>query len=241
MKKRNKIKLLLVICVILVLSNIFIAFKSGLVEKSVDKLMRRNNVSTTYPEYERRKSVFKSMPTQKTDVLFLGDSLIAGYEWNERLQNIDVANRGISGDTIIGVRGRLDSLMTLEPKIIVLMVGINDLNKSNDPNQVFNNYSNLIDDLQEKFPRSIIKLNCILNVNPDKLTGYNLNNDDINEINNMMLKKFSKSYDVIDLRTMLNDEDKNLNDKYTYDGLHLTGEAYEIWLEKLNLSQVSGG
>ena len=51
---------------------------------------------------------FRDYPDSKKDIIFLGNSITAGVDWNELLQNTNVRNRGISGDITFGLLERLD-------------------------------------------------------------------------------------------------------------------------------------
>jgi len=84
------------------------------------------------------------MPLDASDepplVLFLGDSLAAGYGLGEELAfprrveealgemglAVRVVNAGVSGDTTAGGLARLDWLLRLEPAVVVVELGGND-------------------------------------------------------------------------------------------------------------------
>jgi len=55
--------------------------------------------STYRPDgYDLRLAQFSMFPHSKKDIIFLGNSITAGVEWQELLGNPHVRNRGISGD-----------------------------------------------------------------------------------------------------------------------------------------------
>lgn len=74
--------------------------------------------------------LFSSCPTtddnHKVNVVMIGDSITYQADWNSLLKNVKVANLGISGDTTAGVLNRLGIVYILEPKIMFIMIGIND-------------------------------------------------------------------------------------------------------------------
>ena len=45
----------------------------------------------------QRRSLFEKLPVTSKDIVFLGNSITDGGEWNELLANPRVKNRGISG------------------------------------------------------------------------------------------------------------------------------------------------
>jgi len=65
--------------------------------------------------------------SHRADVVLLGDSIIDLME--PEYLPIPFANRGISGDTTSGVLARLPDILAGNPKTIILLVGINDLQK----------------------------------------------------------------------------------------------------------------
>ncbi|MGJ1271751.1 GDSL-type esterase/lipase family protein [Sphingobacterium multivorum] len=72
-------------------------------------------------------AMFNGMPMETESVVFLGNSITFWGNWTERLQNMTVKNRGIAGDNTYGVLERLDGILVHKPKLIFLMIGVNDL------------------------------------------------------------------------------------------------------------------
>ena len=56
----------------------------------------------------QRRSLFEKLPVTSKDIVFLGNSITDGGEWNELLANPRVKNRGISGDRSSWMLDRLD-------------------------------------------------------------------------------------------------------------------------------------
>jgi lysophospholipase L1-like esterase len=73
-----------------------------------------------------RRSQFELLPPPPGSVLFLGDSITEGGLWNEWFPYVVAINRGIGGDTVIGVADRLDTALG-SPAVISLLIGTNDL------------------------------------------------------------------------------------------------------------------
>jgi lysophospholipase L1-like esterase len=60
-------------------------------------------------------------------------------EWAELLElgpDVRVANRGIAGDTTDDVLARLSSVTRLEPRVVALLIGVNDLLQGEDVSHV---------------------------------------------------------------------------------------------------------
>ena len=67
-------------------------------------------------------------------VIFLGNSITeGGNDWGNRLDISEAVNRGIGGDTTLGIIGRIGEIKYFKPKAVFLLIGINDL-WNNDPN-----------------------------------------------------------------------------------------------------------
>ena len=49
--------------------------------------------------YMQRVSLFNKLPITPKDIVFIGNSITNGAEWNELFPRKRVKNRGISGDT----------------------------------------------------------------------------------------------------------------------------------------------
>ena len=79
----------------------------------------------------QRRSLFEVLPIHSGDIVFLGNSITDGGEWNELLANPRVKNRGISGDRSGWLLDRLDPIVGGHPKKLFLMIGVNDLLNQN--------------------------------------------------------------------------------------------------------------
>lgn len=91
---------------------------------------------------ERRAGWAKHVQQDREAVVFLGDSITQG--WGEDMggsfAGMKVANRGISGDTTRGVLIRLDDdVIALKPRVVVLLIGTNDLEEQADPEVIAGN------------------------------------------------------------------------------------------------------
>ncbi|HEY4155590.1 MAG TPA: sialate O-acetylesterase, partial [Puia sp.] len=60
--------------------------------------------------YKQRLALFESYPNSTQDIIFLGNSITYGTDWNELLQMPRARNRGISGDISFGVLQRLEEI-----------------------------------------------------------------------------------------------------------------------------------
>ncbi len=83
-------------------------------------------------------------------VVFLGDSITQGWSTLKRdFPALQVANRGIGGDTTRGVLYRLDpDVLSLKPAAVVLLIGTNDIGLGADPEDVAANIREIVAELR---------------------------------------------------------------------------------------------
>lgn len=186
------------------------------------------------PFYHDRVSIFENSPMTEESIVFLGDSLTDANEWAEQLNLSHVLNRGISGDTTQGVLNRLDSLGN--PQKIFILIGVNDLiNLNSDEATILKNYRSILDKVKSNYPESTVYLQSVLPINTELFV---VPQQDINQkilSLNKNLERLSLEMNVqyVDLFSVMQDNEKNLNQKLTNDGLHLNAEGYERWLQTI--------
>lgn len=184
-------------------------------------------------EYFMLKDQYAKLPSDSTDILLLGNSLTYGGAWSEWLSPHKVANRGIPGDGIEGVQERMADYIPLQPKLIIVMIGINDL--AYHPKEwLLTKYPIFLKQLQRDFSSTKIVLQSILPVNNNVLnTG--LSNIDIDAVNAELVKLCSEAeIEYLALaKGFKNDQGQLLKD-WTADGLHLNGKGYQHWADQLN-------
>jgi lysophospholipase L1-like esterase len=112
------------------------------------------------PTQNMRLSQFETLGGPEVDVVFLGDSLMDNGEWNEWFPQLKVANRGISGDTIGGVRRRVGSAIRVQ-RYVCIEVGTNDLSLGRRPSAIANDIAGLVADIHAVAPTSRIILNSV--------------------------------------------------------------------------------
>ncbi|BAZ70498.1 MAG: G-D-S-L family lipolytic protein [Pelatocladus maniniholoensis HA4357-MV3] len=192
---------------------------------------KKTSYLNTYPPYYWHKiNQFTKLPQSESDIIMLGDSITDEGEWIELLSNINVKNRGISGDTIERILYRLETILSTKPKQIFLMIGINDLiNAHKSVAQTLDSYEEILREFREKIPNTKIFLQSILPVN-NTIYLYWQDNNNILKLNLGLRELATKyNYEYIDLFSHLLDSEQQLDARYTKDGVHLNGEAYLVW------------
>lgn len=167
----------------------------------------------------------------KADIVFLGDSLVYYGDFASVFPDKVVCNLGLRGDTIKGMRDRIEQVKTLDPKTIYLMAGINDVAKYNQ-GEFEGEYDSLIQQLMTQIPQASLIIQSLLPVNNIQYT-ISCNNDQIISLNDI-IEKLSRKYKIeyVDLFSIYQ-QDILLPPEITVDGMHLKAEAYERWYKAL--------
>ena len=182
------------------------------------------------PYYLHKKSQYEKLPISRSDIVFLGDSLTDEGEWIELLENPNIKNRGISGDTTNRILERLDTIVNGKPDKIFLMVGINDfIGESRSSDYILGKYKEILSIIRTQSPKTKVIVQSVLPVNNDILRYWYSNQNIINF--NSKLEKLAQefNYQYVNVFARLSDSRNKLDAKYTNDGLHLNGEAYLVW------------
>ena len=184
--------------------------------------------------YDRLVSLFEILPIGSDDIVFLGNSITDGGEFQELLNNSHVKNRGISSDVIGGVEKRLEQVMSGKPAKVFLLIGINDVSHNLTVNQLASRYEKLVKKMRELSPDTKIYLQSVMPINNDFKRYKNLIGKEQTIKNfNREIEKIAKENGCtyINLTGALSDNKTGkLKREYTNDGLHLTGAGYKAWI-----------
>ncbi len=203
---------------------------------------------TTYlknPVYRFETSMYKLNKLSNPEIVMFGDSHIQSARWNELLGIYKVINRGIAGDVTEGMKNRLDEIIKLKPKIVIIEAGINDVYNWVNTEIILHNFNYIIHKLTERNIRVVItsifysgklwgkewieknmpKLNVVEN---------NRGRNKVVKTINTRLKKICRDYGAIfvDVNGKLS-QNGFLKDVYTRDQLHLNAKGYKIWSDEL--------
>lgn len=174
---------------------------------------------------------------KKNQIVIAGDSITEIFNmdfFNDYMieNGVHIYNRGISGDTSDRFLERIEeTVLSIEPSVLFMLIGTNDLTLINDVDYVYNNIISSVEKALVVCDKLIIQ--SVLPVD----SKNHKKNKNIIELNSK-LKSFCNSSNVIYLDTysLLLDENGGFNNKYTYDGLHPNAKGFEIMArEILNL------
>jgi hypothetical protein len=172
------------------------------------------NVHSTYARRERLKQMAIS-----AEVVMLGDSHTSLMDWHELVPGVSIVNRGIAGDTVVGMLDRLDLIVAAKPKKVAVQAGINDIFAGRDVNEIATNYKKIITILSEA-GSSVFVQSTLLTAD----AKLNAKVDELNIRLVALCRELNCKY--VDLNSRIA-PDGILKD--TPDGVHLGLSAYRIW------------
>ena len=222
----NKRKL----AVIIAFSVVFLAAVSVLTAvliKNANDKKKAEEMIAFFQNYYNEKLVSYEAENEKysdyeVDVAFLGDSLTDGYDLEKFYPDLVVANRGIGGDTTVGLEDRLDvSVYDLKPKVAVILIGANNMQTMLD------NYEDILAGMKGNLPNTEVIILSLTSMSGD----WGKNNQ-LAAYNNVSLKLLCEkySYAFVDLYSALFDiKTGGIRAEYTTDGGHLTDAGYEVF------------
>ncbi len=197
---------------------------------TIDWLRERSH--STY--YFQKKTQFDLLPDTPNEIIMLGNSITDIGLWEEWFPNVNIKNRGISGDVTDGVLYRLNEITSSKPKKIFIMIGVNDLALGMSPDEILVNYKEILGRIKKESPKTDVFIQSTLPVN-ESIKDFWRHSDKgplIKELNSkleVLAKKEKVKY--VDLYSSFIDENGQMNLKFTNDGLHINGEGYKLWCE----------
>ena len=184
--------------------------------------------------FEARSDLFERLGVPDNSLVFLGDSLTERADWNELLGRHDAVNRGIGGDTVPGLLSRLAPVLRARPKTIVLLIGINDLDRGAKPEAVAADLETLLARLRAELPQTVLIVQSVLPMR-DVGRGVSVAQASVSELNGLLVEACRQHQArYLDLQPALVDREGALDAAVTKDGIHLNGEGYLRWAALLS-------
>ncbi len=177
--------------------------------------------------YRLRMDLFAATPLAAGDIVFLGDSITEGAEWNELFPGLPVRDRGISGDTTAGVLARLGMVTASRPAAVFLLVGTNELASAPDPAPGLARQREIIARIRRESPDTRVFVQSLL----PRAAAYRERIESYNDALRGICREAGVVF--IDLYPAFLASDGSLRDELTFDELHLNGAGYRRWQELL--------
>ena len=183
------------------------------------------------------------------DAVFIGDSRTEGFIISNSLSNVTALTaKGLMVDTVftrpvVNVNGKkvtiANALSSVNFNKVYIMLGVNELGWAYS-DLFIEKYSEIIDYVRSINPNAQIYVQSILPVSYEKSSRDKIyNNNNINKYNEL-IKKMTKDKQVyyLDVYEAVSDDDGNLPQEASPDGVHLKKEYCQIWYEYLKTHTV---
>lgn len=195
---------------------------------------------TKQPSYWQTKYdefVVENRSAKMGQIVFLGDSITDFCPLENYYSDLSLKtyNRGIGGDTTLGILKRLDvSLFDIRPSKIVLMIGINDINSGRTVDEIAESYSNILNQIKTRLPETQVYCMSVLPMSDKLLEVVSI---DLTERNNQVILLNEKinelanglGYSYLNLFSLVSTSENLLKNELTDDGIHLNNNGFTIW------------
>jgi lysophospholipase L1-like esterase len=175
---------------------------------------------------------------QPGGIVFVGDSITQEFQIHEYFSAPKLYNRGIGGDTTVGLLTRLESsIFALKPNTLILQIGTNDFSVLRlEPPETIANMTQVIQTIQHTLPNLKVILVSVYPLHEPTLNFGQpkesfRSNARIRMINEGIKKIPGVKY--INLFDLLLDHQGQLNMALSRDGLHLNAKGYRIVADAL--------
>ncbi|MCW4446561.1 SGNH/GDSL hydrolase family protein [Vibrio splendidus] len=161
------------------------------------------------------------------DLVMFGDSITEWAPWADIFRDVSMVNRGLAGDTTLGMLRRIDTTLNVKPKLVCFMAGINDLAQGYDVEHIYQNYIDMLKVWQENDIRILVQSTLYVG---SKLQGLN----PLVELLNSKISEYCSLQGIafLDVNSILS-PNQLLSNEYSCDDLHLNAKAYQVWAEVL--------
>jgi lysophospholipase L1-like esterase len=224
--RRRILNALLVLSVLLNGAMITYLARSGGLRRIFLKLDLAELPKTRLEFQKELEARYRKFPNTAAEVDFVGDSLVGDGPWAEFFSEIH--NRGIGGDTVSGVLGRIDEVIEAKPRRVFLLIGTNDLAASVPDAQFLRQYRTLLERIRKESPDTAITVIGVLPVNMTFPIQPTFDNARVVETNRRLKELVAEFPGVrfLDLTPFLTDAGGSLRREFSTDGMHMNVDGY---------------
>ena len=203
------------------------------------------SIPTTYAKKSKKMQFINMVRTRNigAKIVFLGDSITDLWEFHPKYQNgskiwkkyyvpMNVENFAISGDKTENILWQLtdgNMLHDMKPQLFVMMIGVNNVMRHDNPNSIAEGIQNILKVLQKSYPKAKILL---LNILPSCMEWdkQKVIYTDSRKVNSL-IKSFADNKKIFYLDTSKEflDNGGKVDSSNFYDGLHLTEKGFKTW------------
>ena len=202
--------------------------------------VKRLNGGKPSPAFLKKHEEFiREAAAVNPDVVFLGDSLTTGWLeagkaiWGKHVSVYKPLNLGVNGDRTEHVLWRLSNgeIDKIKPKVIVLMIGTNNLYMYS-VDEISEGVAAILNELNDRLPESKVLLLGIL---PRAKSPEAKVRAKIREINEQLAKMADgKDIHFLDFGAELLEPDGSISEEIMPDFMHLSESGYNIWFDEMS-------
>ena len=161
------------------------------------------------------------------DIIFIGDSLIEWFDWDQRFPAHRAQNLGISGETVEMLLDRLCNVVEKHHKadMVFLMTGIN--NVAMEDTDLITTYKSVVKYLGEGYPAAELHLTSLLPTLLPWVEDKTITS--LNALITEIARDSGAHYD--DIYSLF--KKKGVRDTLSEDGIHISATGYKVWADAL--------
>ena len=206
---------------------------------SIAEAAPKRDADSSHRSYSARHELLcKEVAARKPELVFLGDSITARLPaelLRKRYGKYRPVNLGIGGDWVQNVlwRVRNGTLNQASIKVVVLLIGTNNLANRFTPDEVASGIGRIVEAIHEKAPRSKLLLLGIFprgRSRPDSRANKN-----VRAVNaKLSAMADGKKIYFLDIGDKLTEPDGSVSKEVMPDGLHVGGRGFNRWLDAMD-------
>jgi lysophospholipase L1-like esterase len=195
---------------------------------TVEAVMRTDDHHIT-----KHNKILRMKDEYDIQLVFLGDSLTRRWEdnidlWNMYFSTYGAVNFGVGGDCLENIKWRImnGELDGINPKVIIVLAGTNNLDKDSDE-KIVSGIQEILEIIQQKLKNTKV---VILGLLPRNFDGTGINyTQKIGKINRQLDTLYADTeISFRDIGAALLNEQGMVSETIMPDGLHLNGNGYEL-------------
>jgi lysophospholipase L1-like esterase len=194
---------------------------------------------------KRHKEILARVAKGGVDLVFLGDSITDGWGgdgrtstgtalYKARYEPLKAANLGVGADSTQHALWRVTKggeLKGAKPKLVVLMMGINNVAGGNTPAQIAEGHAALIKAIQANDPATKVLLVSTFPAGKGPTHKFRA---PVKALNALLAKQADgDKVRFLDVQGKFLDAKGNLTGAIGSDGIHLTGKGYQVWADAI--------
>ncbi len=165
--------------------------------------------------------------SSRESIVFVGDSITAGGQWQEWFPEYSVSVEATPGDVTDRLVERLPAIIDLQPETMAILIGANDFGQNRSVEYVVRSIEYFLAMVRQDVPGSRTLVQSIM----PRGREYSSDIQDANRHLRQYAQNVHAQY--LDLWPAMATEEGELRPELTTDRLHLTPEGYEAWLGEL--------